>query len=224
MLLDQNKQTQQSRIDSQVRSTELKLMVERRRNALAHRVDLVRKSVLGADILLGKRADDRVEHDVGAPERRDANVEQENGLDQKVKGKPVQYGIGPELNHVQEGKHHPVGQELGVVGRGLGVESNQRVVAWHDEASEVQQELAEPAGVEEDGDKVEGARTDHGVGAREASALFKLCQELDVTRFLGGVLASGATECDDAQHTLSIVVKYDLAVSAKDITAGGCGY
>lgn len=75
------------------------------------------------------------------------DVEQEQGLEQKVSWDPVEDGLGPELHNLQGSKHNPVGQQLGVISTGSGLQCLQRQVAWEGKACKVTQQLANTAKV-----------------------------------------------------------------------------
>lgn len=85
-------------------------------------------------------------------------------------------------------------QPLGVVGRGRGEESVERVVARDDEAGNVGEELA--TNVEDDEEEVEGGKAKSSVGLGEASLLLKVVENGVLGKLWRGKL--GVSD-DDAQ-------------------------
>lgn len=84
------------------------------------------------NVCLGKWSDDIGVDDSGTTKSRNADVDQKDGLEEEVERNPVQDGSGPELNDIEESKHHPVGQQLGVVVLTPGLQGDQGEVTRND--------------------------------------------------------------------------------------------
>jgi hypothetical protein len=136
---------------------------------------------------------ERSEDNLSATEGRQREPQEEDELEDKVEGKPVD-NVDKALHNSEEGEDDPVGKPLGVVVGVVCEESAQRVVTRDDEASDVGQQLA--AHVEDDEEEVEGGQANDSIGLGDTSLLLEVVE--------GGVL--GQLSVQSAQVVLSLIL------------------
>lgn len=124
-------------------------------NTLGNLIDSLGQGLVLDDVSTRKWLDQVDVDQLGTAEGRNTNVEQENSLEQEIKWNPVEDRARPELNDVQEGKHHPVRQQRSVVGGGGGLQRKKRIVARNNEPGNVRQQLADTGKVQENNHKVD---------------------------------------------------------------------
>jgi hypothetical protein len=141
------------------------------------------------------RGQERSENELGTPEGREREPEEEDELENKVKGEPVD-NLDEALNDGKESENDPISQPLSIILLVVGEESTKRVVAGDDETSKVGKKLA--AEVEDDEEEVESSDTDDGVGLGNASLLLKVVEggvlgelTVELTKVLLGLVLSG---------------------------------
>lgn len=161
------------------------LLLNRGRHALSDVVDFVGKRPLLDNVSLGNWLDDVDVDQLSTAESRYTDVDQEHRLEQEVERHPVQKRTRPELNDVQECKHHPVGQELGVIRTGGSLQGHQRVVAGNNETSNVGQQLANTSDIQENQDEVCANGNKNGVRAGQPSLGLENVQGLETRSSLG---------------------------------------
>lgn len=160
------------------------LQLNGRRNTGSSAVDVVGDVRAWQDKSFRERLDDVNVDASGTTERWDTNVKQEESLEQEVEWDPVQDSLGPELNHVQEGEHNPVSQQLSVIVLTRGLQRNEGEVTWNNESSNVGQELTNTTEVQENQQEVNTTCTQDGIGSWQSSQALKLVQTVGV----GGLL------------------------------------
>jgi hypothetical protein len=114
---------------------------------------------------------ERSEDDLGAAEGRKRQPQEEDELEDKVEGEPVN-DADEALEHGEEGKYDPVGEPLGIIGGSTRKQGVERVVAGDDESSQVGKELA--AKVENDEEEVESTRANKSIRLGHAGLPFEV--------------------------------------------------
>jgi hypothetical protein len=133
------------------------------------------------------------EDNLSTTEGRQREPQEEDELEDKVEGKPVD-NVDKAFQDSEEGEDDPVGKPLGVVVGVVCEESAERVVAGNDEASKVGQKLA--THVEDNEEEVEGSEANDTIGFGNASLLLEVVE--------GGVL--GQLSVQSAQVVLSLIL------------------
>jgi hypothetical protein len=129
------------------------------------------------------RGQERSENELGTPEGREREPEEEDELEDKVKGEPVD-DLDEALDHSEQSENDPVSQPLSIILLVVAKQRTERVVGRNNEASKVGKKLT--AEVEDDEEEVESTDTNGSVGLRYASG------PLEVVK--GGVLGQLAIE------------------------------
>lgn len=141
------------------------LVLKTRRNSFCSVINFSGNFValLGKDILIGEWLDEGLVDDLSTTKLGKGQIEQEDCLQEPVEWDPVKDGLGPELNHVQEGEDDPVGEQPGVILRCTCAQRVQGQIARHDKASNVGEQLTNTTQVEEDKHKVNHAKAKHSI-------------------------------------------------------------
>jgi len=100
------------------------------------------------------RAEETGVNELSASELRQSEPEDEHGLEDVVKGDPVDERVRKEFDNLDETEDGPIGQPLLVVLRGWGLDSLEGGIGRVDPADQVGQEVT--GQVEEDGDEQGG--------------------------------------------------------------------
>jgi len=140
------------------------------------------------------RAEETGVNDLSASELRQSEPEDEQGLEEEIKGNPVDERVRKEFDNLDETKDSPIGQPLLVVLIGRGLDSLEGGIGRIDPADQVGQEVT--GQVEEDGDEQGGGGTqnegdlgdlDLGLNLVEPRVLGELLVELAVVNTQLGV-------------------------------------
>jgi hypothetical protein len=113
------------------------------------------------------------EDDIGTPENRQREPQEEDKLEGVVEGEPVDHA-NKTLNNGEKGEDNPVCQPLCVVGLARREKRIQRVVSRDHKTSEIGQELA--AEVEDNQEEVQRNQADDSVGLGHRRALLEVVQ------------------------------------------------
>lgn len=141
------------------------------------------------------RGQERSEDELGTPEGREREPEEEDELEDKVKGEPVD-DLDEALDHGEQSENDPISQPLSIILLGVAKQRTERVVGGNNEASKVGKKLT--AEVEDDEEEVESSDTDDGVGLGNTGLLLKVVEggvfgklTVELTKVLLSLVLSG---------------------------------
>lgn len=141
------------------------------------------------------RGQERSENELGTPEGREREPEEEDELEDKVKGEPVD-DLDEALDHSEQSENDPISQPLSIILLVVAKQRTERVVGRNNEASKVGKKLT--AEVEDDEEEVKSSDTDDGVGLGNTSLLLKVVEggvfgklTVELTKVLLSLVLSG---------------------------------
>jgi len=143
---------------------------------------------IGSSIINGRgdteelRAEEAGVENLSAPELRQSEPENEQGLEEVVEGEPVDKRIREEFDNLDETEDSPVGQPLFIVVTALGLDSLEGGVGRVDPANQVSQEVT--CQVEEDGNEQDAGDTQDEGDLRDLGLVLNLAEP----RVLGELL------------------------------------